>query len=152
MASLPSWGNAQRSFFGFTLQRPTKLRHWGSLAQGKKAEVSRHAVGLIIVHRHLLCRQTQRFCHSWGSQHCHHGHPVNLASFSIPKYFPQVFVITDISCLSPSPLPLKPKSYSCSQVRLQQICKFRIPAWDTLANHCAHVWAVPPVMQHILLA
>ena len=44
--------------------------YWASLEQGRKAEsiISRHAAGLITVHRDCLCNKLSRFCHGWGQQ------------------------------------------------------------------------------------
>lgn len=113
--------------------------YWASLEQGRKAEsiISRRAAELITVHRDCLCNKLGRFCHGWSQQ------PAQLPWTPVisPAFSPQVFAITNTSCLSLSLTSAKPRSPTCSQLKLLQLCKRKKPVWNIPADshHCAHI-------------
>ena len=113
--------------------------YWASLEQGRKAEsiISRRAAELITVHRDCLCNKLSRFCHGWSQQ------PAQLpwTPCDLSSFLPTGICYHDTSCLSLSPTSAKPRSPTCSQLRLLQLCKCKTRAWNIPADshRCAHV-------------
>lgn len=122
-ASLPFYGTAWRSYFGFT-PHTTKADTLGARwRKGGKAAgiISRHAAG---AQRPTLCSNSADFAtEETNNQYSHGEHPADLASFS-----PLVFVFTVARYLSPtSSLPL-----SCPH---QSLDLHHWPAKVSVASH-----------------
>ena len=128
-----------RSQSGFTSHRLAKLRHiepaWNREEKQRVllADVQQNWSQF----RDCLCNKLSRFCHGWSQQ------PAQLpwTPCDLSSFLPTGICYHDTSCLSLSPTSAKPRSPTCSQLRLLQLCKCKTPAWNIPADshRCAHV-------------